>query len=406
VVAVAVIGNSLWHNDENIMEETNKTGSPLAATSSLQSSFVHKFHAFHTRHTLAEAYSKPKEKRRRWTLRRNDANAPTGGDDDENDETKKNELFEGQCLKRQMHKPAVPYPAWDYNWDGKMTSETSLEAFRDGIASAAVAPPTEEEEEDNGSVQEKLKKQQEKDASDGIKQEKKIRTKKTRHLLLIRHGQYDMKPADEDKHVLTMLGRYQARQTGKRLAQIARGSQNFYPSQFNGPCNIKAIHVSNMIRAKQTAELIAEQLQPYTKKQDLLQKPDPLLNETLPAPMIPIRPEITGAAEEIDAHHERVEKAFQKYFYRDDLEEVDGEEEDDDEDEFEIIVGHGNMIRYFFLRAMQLPPEAWLRLCTFNCSITYLVIRPNGMVSARMMGDIGHLSYDHSTFSDHHGFKW
>jgi serine/threonine-protein phosphatase PGAM5 len=47
-----------------------------------------------------------------------------------------------------------------------------------------------------------------------------------------------------------------------------------------------------------------------------------------------------------------------------------------------------------------------LRLCTFNCSITYLVIRPNGMVSARMMGDIGHLDYDESTFSGTHGFKW
>ena len=87
----------------------------------------------------------------------------------------------------------------------------------------------------------------------------------------------------------------------------------------------------------------------------------------------------------------------------------DGDENEDgseDTDEFEIVVCHGNVIRYFFCRALQLPPEAWLRMSTFNCSITYLVIRPNGMVSARTMGDIGHLSYEESTFSGSHGFKW
>jgi serine/threonine-protein phosphatase PGAM5 len=35
--------------------------------------------------------------------------------------------------------------------------------------------------------------------------------------------------------------------------------------------------------------------------------------------------------------------------------------------EFEIVVCHGNVIRFFMMRALQLPPEAWLRLCTFNC---------------------------------------
>lgn len=74
--------------------------------------------------------------------------------------------------------------------------------------------------------------------------------------------------------------------------------------------------------------------------------------------------------------------------------------------EFEIIIGHANVIRYFFCRALQLPPEAWLRLCIFNCSLTYFTIRPTGTVSCRMLGDIGHLGYDHSTFSMHHGFNW
>lgn len=67
---------------------------------------------------------------------------------------------------------------------------------------------------------------------------------------------------------------------------------------------------------------------------------------------------------------------------------------------------HANVIRYFFCRALQLPPEAWLRLCTFNCSLTYFTIRPTGTVSCRMLGDIGHLPLELCTFSMHSGFNW
>jgi serine/threonine-protein phosphatase PGAM5 len=308
-----------------------------------------------------------------------------------NDDSDDGLLFGGQCLKRQMHVPNVPYPLWDYNWDGKMTSDTSLEAFRNGQANS----------------------------SNSNSKKKKKGAKKSRHILLVRHGQYDERREEDIYRILTPLGRRQAIQTGIRLTQIARGSMNFEKNKFNGKFSVKAIHVSNMVRAKETAQLIAQQFQ---DQKVFVQKPDPLLNEALPAPMVPIRPDIIGATEEIDEHHDRIEEAFRKYFYRnDDDEDVtipptssdedaddEGEENEEDEDknEFEVIVCHGNMIRYFFCRALQLPPEAWLRLCTFNCSITYLVIRPNGMVSARMMGDIGHLDYDDTSFSGLHGFKW
>ena len=157
-----------------------------------------------------------------------------------------------------------------------------------------------------------------------------------------------------------------------------------------------------MTRAKETAQLIAKELQ-HVHKDVHIAKPDPMLNEALPAPMIPIRPDIKGATEEIDTHHHRIEKAFERYFYRDN-ESMDDDQ--DDEDEFEIIVCHGNVIRYFFCRALQIPPEAWLRMSIFNCSLTYLMIRPNGTVSARMLGDIGHLKYEESTFSGYFGLKW
>ena len=110
---------------------------------------------------------------------------------------------------------------------------------------------------------------------------------------------------EEDEYrKLTPLGREQAIKTGKRLVEIAKGSVNFRKDHFNGPCSVKAIHVSNMARAKETASLIAEQ---FENKNIKVQQPDPLLNEALPAPMVPIRPDIFGATEEIDENRERIE---------------------------------------------------------------------------------------------------
>ena len=51
----------------------------------------------------------------------------------------------------------------------------------------------------------------------------------------------------------------------------------------------------------------------------------------------------------------------------------------------------GNVIRYFTMRALQLPPEAWLRLAVSNASITVLTVYPSGRVSLSQLGDVGHL---------------
>jgi serine/threonine-protein phosphatase PGAM5 len=152
--------------------------------------------------------------------------------------------------------------------------------------------------------------------------------------------------------------------------------------------------------------------------------------------MIPVRPDIRDAESEIDANHDRIEAAFAKYMYRaaepdkidragQDAEALSsgegtgtassGDEPDHENEaardvglrhEFEVIVGHGNVIRYFVCRGLQIPPEAWLRFSVFNCSITYLVISPSGYVSVRSLGDTGHLCYEETTFSGSHGYNW
>ena len=75
-------------------------------------------------------------------------------------------------------------------------------------------------------------------------------------------------------------------------------------------------------------------------------------------------------------------------------------------DEYDVLVCHANVIRFFALRALQLPPEGWLRLCTMNCSVTHLTISPDGKVSLRSLGDTGHLSVDEVTFGTYTGTNW
>ena len=138
-----------------------------------------------------------------------------------------------------------------------------------------------------------------------------------------------------------------------------------------------------------------------------------------------------SVVKKVDEENPRIEASFRKYFYRSDsiaspFIKTKGEENNHTnalesnnttdaidllpstqaKHEFEIIVCHANVIRYLTCRALQIPPECWLRFCTFNCSITYFTIRFTGSVMCQMLGDIGHLQYDQSTFSMHNGFNW
>lgn len=97
---------------------------------------------------------------------------------------------------------------------------------------------------------------------------------KTRHVIFVRHGQYcgGKEYSDEKLRVLTALGRKQAELTGQRLAQLASTVNS------DGRSRIKAIHVSNLTRAKETAKIIAKHLPKVP-----LSAPDPILNEATPA---------------------------------------------------------------------------------------------------------------------------
>ena len=263
------------------------------------------------------------------------------------------------AIEAQLFQPAVPYPQWDPNWDhreldsrGRMRSQTRPSG----------AP--------------------------------------RRHLLLIRHGQYDESSTEDHKRILTELGRAQAIASGQRVAELL--------GQKGAVC--RGVHSSRLARAVETADLLHAQLK------DVKRYPgDPQLNEGVPCHAIPDGVHHAAAVYRDGA---RIEAAFRKYFKRAiPWDEIDDDEDDEEEyatqplpdaptDEYDVLVCHANVIRFLALRALQLPPEGWLRLCTMNGSITHITISSDGKVSLRSLGDTGHLSVDQISFGGYLGVNW
>jgi len=71
---------------------------------------------------------------------------------------------------------------------------------------------------------------------------------------------------------------------------------------------------------------------------------------------------------------------------------------DDASEEYIVLVCHQNVIRYFACRALQLPPEAWLRFRGNNCGVTEIIISDDGRASLDKFADVGHLPLRMHTF--------
>ncbi|XP_015191372.1 PREDICTED: serine/threonine-protein phosphatase Pgam5, mitochondrial-like isoform X2 [Polistes dominula] len=188
------------------------------------------------------------------------------------------------------------------------------------------------------------------------------RSKHIRHLILIRHGQYNTAGKTDSDKVLTDLGRLQAEITGKRLAEL--------------DADYSLIVRSTLTRAQETSKIIEKSL-PNVPTQD-----DSLLAEGAP---IPPEPPIGNWMSERHFFQDgaRIEAAFRKYFHRADPQQQ--------QDTVTILVCHANVIRYFVCRALQFPPEAWMRMSLNHGSITWLMIYPNGRVTMVCLGDTGHM---------------
>ncbi|XP_073321722.1 serine/threonine-protein phosphatase PGAM5, mitochondrial isoform X3 [Pagrus major] len=237
------------------------------------------------------------------------------------------------------HTPAPTGHSWDFNWDKRDPSALSNGKKKE----TATEDPS--SEQDNG------------------------KPKATRNILLIRHSQYNLSGNSDKERILTPLGREQAELTGQRLAALGLKYDIL-------------IH-SSMARATETANIISKHLPGV----DLLSCD--LLREG--APIEPVPPVTHWKPDAVQYHEDgaRIEAAFRRYIHRADPKQK--------EDSFEIIVCHANVIRYFVCRALQFPPEGWLRMGLNNGSITWLTIRPSGRVALRTLGDSGFMPPDKLT---------
>jgi len=195
------------------------------------------------------------------------------------------------------------------------------------------------------------------------------RDQPTRTIILVRHGFYDW-DNDDDPDVgkpLLELGRQQARLVAARLDGM--------------PLKFTSLQASTMTRARQTAEIIASHF-PELELQ--------LHRDIRECTMTTRRQDVMAELEpgEAAACEEQLSEAWQRLFVP-----ATG-----DFDEFDIVVCHGNVIRWFVTRALGVDPDAWLGMSVSHCSLTTIQVRADGSFKVLGVGDNGHLGYSMATY--------
>jgi serine/threonine-protein phosphatase PGAM5 len=68
------------------------------------------------------------------------------------------------------------------------------------------------------------------------------------------------------------------------------------------------------------------------------------------------------------------------------------------QDRHDLLVCHGNLIRYLICRALEAPPESWANLDINNCGISTVLIEPKRGTVVLTHNDSGHLPQPLHTF--------
>ena len=214
-----------------------------------------------------------------------------------------------------------------------------------------------------------------------------------RHLYLVRHAQRE---PTVGPHALgpglTLLGWKQAHLTAHRLATL----------------KIDVIHTSSLRRTMETARIIALEFE------GIPIRPSSLLWECIPAipdyamewhrkhenvdtgsikipavmkPWVDLWGEGT-TLKEMEEGFEQDRAAWEKYFAP-----AQGK------DRHDIIVCHGNLMRYFVMRALMAPSEGWCNANLYNCGISEIDVNNDGTITLMSHNDNGHLPDEMKTLT-------
>ncbi|MDZ7626049.1 MAG: histidine phosphatase family protein [Ignavibacteriaceae bacterium] len=191
-----------------------------------------------------------------------------------------------------------------------------------------------------------------------------------RTIYLIRHGEYnqvDTSDSDIGKK-LTPLGIAQARLLSSRLKVL--------------PVEFTSLTSSTMTRARETAMVINQDFPELQLKQDELicECTPPSWRKDLMAGVDTTEKELCIA---------NIEQAFNKYFVP----------SPDEKDRHDLIVCHGNVIRYLVTKVLNVDPMSWLQMSITNCSLTIIRVMPDGKMKLDTFSDYGHIPENMRTFT-------
>jgi serine/threonine-protein phosphatase PGAM5 len=198
--------------------------------------------------------------------------------------------------------------------------------------------------------------------SGSFAQEDNQKKKGVRTIYLIRHGQYDH---DDDRSsdigkALVPLGIAQARLIANRLKSL--------------PVKMTSLKSSTMTRARQTAMIINKDFP------DLELEQTRLIRECTPPTW---RKEVMEGKnpDRLKECTDNLDAAFSKYFVP----------SPDEENRNDIIVCHGNVIRYFVTKVLKVDTMSWLQMTTGNAGLTVVQIKSNGSMKLVSFNDLGHI---------------
>jgi serine/threonine-protein phosphatase PGAM5 len=178
-------------------------------------------------------------------------------------------------------------------------------------------------------------------------------------IVLLRHGHYAPAPEGAPERPgpgLTPLGVAQARLAGGRLAGM----------------HFDALLASPLTRAQETARVVAEDLRLPVQVVDELQECTPRTWRT--AVVADEKPaDMAACAATLD-------RVFAEQFKP-----ATGAERRD------LLVCHGNVIRYLVTKALKVDPQAWLEMSVGHASLTTIRVEKDGSTRVIAVGDVGHL---------------
>jgi serine/threonine-protein phosphatase PGAM5 len=183
----------------------------------------------------------------------------------------------------------------------------------------------------------------------------------THTLYLVRHGAYETHAvqASPDGPGLTPLGIAQARLIAARLRGL--------------PARLDSMTSSTMTRARETAAVMHETLDIPLQQSALLRECTPPMANANPAKGL-------DPQEAVDCTH-RLDEVFKEYFVP-----ASGAARSD------VLIAHGNVIRYFVMKALGVTTTNRIRMSVAHASLTVIQVTPNGDFRILSVGDVGHLS--------------